>query len=44
MAKRQLTEKFINFLGRESRVMKLKSEDLPVMTTVDHEDLVNAEM
>ena len=44
MAERQLTEKVFDFLGRGNRVMKLKSEDLPVMTTVDHEDLVNAEM
>ena len=32
-----------SFLGRGSRVLILKSEDLPVIRTVDHEDLVSAE-
>jgi len=30
-------------LGRGSRALSFKSEDLPVMRTVDHEDLVSAE-
>ena len=31
------------FLGRGSKMLSFKSEDLPVIETVDHEDLVSAE-
>ena len=39
----RITESMEMLLGRGSKVRILKSEDLPVMGTVDHEDLVNAE-